>query len=408
MFYRVILCQVIVGEEYKLCKFNIDLHKYNMYEYSKINDEELDKKELKRDYINNWFKKVLNKDTKTKIIIEQRDGFYMEDKDIHFDITIDEKQRIIKEGDMVKEGKYDELEDKQNISINDYDEDETEYCYTREMIEKEREEYYNKNYKDIYERMMERAKTEEEKYNIDIELFGPIEEEGVYDVVKVLKKKEILNRLTDEYKENKLKDIEKKMDIYKYLARNNESKNRSYAKYCKCKYATQLYRRFRYKNWSELDIRKYPKEDEEDYIYHIYNDNVVDENGKDVYLEEVKDNEKLQLLEGDEREEYKKEIRKKKYNKNYDTNEDIYYKSLFFVLKKNLVVSSIDEEEYSGHYKKIDIYFETLSGSDMGYISAEISGDRRSGYDTSYSCKLEDVNYDLGKLLAEEIIENML
>ncbi len=146
--------------------------------------------------------------------------------------------------------------------------------------------------------------------------------------------------LTKEYIQSKQDDSNKKMEILKNLINKNRDVNNSYVNYCKCKYLTQLYRKFRFRNINNIQTDKIDLEldigNEDEYLM------IVDDEILDQYLERIKDEENVKILKGKKLTKYQKEMEiKKEKDKIYWENHNDEFDSLFFVLKYNLVVSKI-------------------------------------------------------------------
>ncbi len=204
MYYQNIYFQYQINYNYYLGHINLDFHNYNIYEYlSKSSDHKLNKQ-----YITKWLKKSLNiLEIEVKILLSENDNNKLEDNNIYFSISIDQKKKQIKIENM-KEINIDEKEIlseeyivikneinvENNINLNDYNDDELEYVFDESNIYELGKKYYEENYKKYFDKRMSEAKTDDEKYDVEQD-FGPLEDKIVYAFIKSYEKMKLKNKI---------------------------------------------------------------------------------------------------------------------------------------------------------------------------------------------------------------------
>ncbi len=249
MFYNDIIFQVKVNKSHLWGKFILNILDYGIYQYIN-NDTNMES------YIKHWFNLVysnLNKidtplESEVQIVLTQ-EKIPNIDK-LYFDIEINQESKLVKILDFNLDSEnyknyYNKINSQLNIDLDtDYDSDELEYViddeYVQNKVEEEFPKYLTKEFV-VRKKFKDEVKKLEEKY-------GDCLEGALYQMYKEQYFEKFNYMKEEKFIKSKLENSDKKLKILEYLIENFYSVNSSLHKYCLNKYATQLFRKFKYQN----------------------------------------------------------------------------------------------------------------------------------------------------------------
>ncbi len=287
MIYNYILFQIKVNDTYYLGKFILNILNYSIYNY-------FNKESTFDNYIEKWFNLIykdnFNENIKSNVLIILIEEKKEKIEKIHVDIIFNQENKSInflnKEISLENYEKiYKEINNQFDINFDiDYDDDELEIIIDKPLIYEKVEEGLNKyihsktgNYKKKY---LKEIKDLIEKEEYKDECFESILFEKF--------KKEYLEKykymLHEDFKNLKLQNIYKKIEVLKYIIDKYRNINKSLHNYCINKYCTQLFREYKYTD-DNLEKIKY------NFVVTSYNIYEDDENSEiNIYFESIKSN----------------------------------------------------------------------------------------------------------------------
>jgi hypothetical protein len=357
MYFNNIIFQTKINDIYSfgLCKLNILDYGILEYQHREENNDETENitKEI---YIQKWiyqiFLKYYKQEFNSKIMIMEIYENTETTNQLHFDIIIEQDKQKIKMMDLELDTEiYNELfkiiHNNSVIHIEkDYDDDELEYIVDWNYIYKKVGEEFDKY---LDEEGDIKEEYEEEVKMIENNNQGLCLEEILQNKYKNEYEERYKHMKEEDFKTCKIEDVEKRLNILKFLMKKYKTKNSSFYEYCVNKYLTQKIRKYRYTDYLVID-KKY---------VHQYS---YQNNGKESNLEKI---------------------------------------------RYNFIVTSYDFET-EHNYEEIVICFKSLTYDVKGKGKC-IQMDDRYGKKTTFECSIEDKDnkYDFDENFFCQIINEI-